>query len=153
MTVTETYIPQAKNLWEKLGYVPVRGLQDRIIARYLRGQRKNMERFFRERGLLDSAERMRQIRLSRQGMMAKNAMFQKVLDDYAKLITPVQPATGEAPVPTVEAAYTETEGSRVVDVPPSGDPVAVSGTDVRSDAGESVPEVADADVTGVVIEE
>jgi len=69
-------------------YVQVPGLANRIIARYLRTQRKNMRRFFAERGLFALADRMSQIRKSKQGMMAKNKMFQGVLDDYSRLVNP-----------------------------------------------------------------
>ena len=76
--------PASPRPWSGLGYEMVPGLANRIISRYLRGQRRNIERFFTERGLHESAERMRQIRLSRQGMMAKNRMFQEVLSEYAR---------------------------------------------------------------------
>jgi hypothetical protein len=79
--------------WPGFQYQPVRGLTDKLIARYLRTQRKNMRRFFQERGLFVLADRMNQIRNSRQGMMAKNLMFQKVLDAYAKLTTPATAVT------------------------------------------------------------
>jgi hypothetical protein len=74
--------------WAEFGYEPVRGLANRHISRYLRTQRKNMRRFFQERGLYTLLDRMNQIRNSRQGMLAKNLMFQKVLNDYAKLSSP-----------------------------------------------------------------
>lgn len=76
-----------------MGYEPVGPVVNRLIARYLRTQRKNMSRFFADRGVFDLADRMRQIRKSRQGMMAKNSMFQKVLNDYSKLVTPTTVAT------------------------------------------------------------
>jgi hypothetical protein len=47
-----------------------------------------MRRFFEERGLFAFADRMRQIRKSRQGMLEKNRMFQQVLNSYAKLSQP-----------------------------------------------------------------
>jgi hypothetical protein len=71
-----------------LGYEPVGPIVNRILARYLRTQRKNMRRFFQERGLFTLADRMDQIRKSRQGMLGKNRMFQKVLNEYAALSTP-----------------------------------------------------------------
>jgi len=74
-----------------LGYEPVPAIVNRILARYLRAQRKNMHRFFEDRGLFTLANRMKQIRKSRQNIMAKNLMFQGVLNDYSKLITPVAP--------------------------------------------------------------
>lgn len=74
--------------WPTFKYEPVPGLANRHISRYLRTQRKNMRRLFEERGLYVFADRMNQIRKSRQGMIAKNRMFQEVLNDYAKLTTP-----------------------------------------------------------------
>jgi hypothetical protein len=74
--------------WSEFGYEPVGAITNRLIARYLRTQRKNMRRFFEERGFYVLAERMKQIRKSRQGMLAKNRMFQEVLSSYAKLTTP-----------------------------------------------------------------
>lgn len=74
-----------------MGYEPVGPVVMKLMARYLRTQRKNMRRFFEDRGLFDLANRMKQIRKSRQGMMAKNLMFQGVLNDYSKLVTPVAP--------------------------------------------------------------
>ena len=71
-----------------LGYEPVPGLANRLISRYLRAQRKNMRRFFQERGLYTLVDRMNQIRKSRQGMLEKNQMFQAVLNDYARLSSP-----------------------------------------------------------------
>ena len=82
--------------WPGFNYEPVPGLMNRHISRYLRTQRKNMLRFFQERGLYVLADRMKQIRNSRQGMMAKNRMFQEVLNDYSKLVNPV---VSSAPVP------------------------------------------------------
>jgi len=86
--------PQTR--WPSFGYVQVPGLANRLISRYLRTQRKNMLRFFQERGLYKLAERMKQIRNSRQGVIAKNRMFQNVLTEYAKLTnpTPVQSVPG-----------------------------------------------------------
>lgn len=74
---------EAKTPFASLGYEPVGPIINRLLARYLRTQRKNMRRFFQERGLYALADRMNQIRNSRQGMMAKNKMFQEVLNSYA----------------------------------------------------------------------
>jgi hypothetical protein len=74
--------------WASFGYEPVGPIVNKLLARYLRTQRKNMLRFFQERGLFALADRMNQIRKSRQGMLAKNRRFQGVLNDYAKLTTP-----------------------------------------------------------------
>jgi hypothetical protein len=75
--------------WPGFKYEQVPGLANRLISRYLRAQRKNMKRFFEERGLYVLADRMNQIRNSRQGMMAKNRYFQEVLNEYSKLVNPV----------------------------------------------------------------
>jgi hypothetical protein len=86
---------ETKKPFESLGYEPVGPIITRLLARYLRTQRKNMRRLFEDRGLLGLAHRMHQIRNSKQGAMAKNRMFQEVLDDYAKLTGPA--AAGPAP--------------------------------------------------------
>lgn len=135
--------------WGALGYQQVPGLANRIISRYLRAQRRNMRRFFLERGFLDLAERMRQIKLSRQGMMAKNRMFQKVLDDYTKRTTPQ---------PVAEASPVDGSGNRNLGVPsatPAGNGgVLDSARSVGAHTGDSVPEVArDDGASGIVIEE
>jgi hypothetical protein len=83
-----------------LGYQPVGPIINRLIARYLRTQRKNMRRFFQERGLYALALRMDNIRKSNQTMLEKNRRFQKVLDDYAALAT-------KAESPKVIAGETE----------------------------------------------
>lgn len=79
--------------WSEFKYEPVGAIVNRLLARYLRAQRKNMLRFFQERGLFTLADRMKQIRKSRQGMLAKNRMFQEVLNSYAKLTTPTTVAS------------------------------------------------------------
>jgi hypothetical protein len=81
---------EAQTRWPGFGYVQVPGLANRHISRYLRTQRKNMRRFFQERGLYVLADRMNQIRKSRQGMLAKNLMFQKVLNSYAQQTMPTR---------------------------------------------------------------
>jgi hypothetical protein len=98
--------------WPGFGYVQVPGLANRHISRYLRTQRKNMRRFFQERGLFALADRMNQIRKSKQGMMAKNRYFQEVLNDYAKLtapptVTPSVPGSVLQSAPVVIAGETE----------------------------------------------
>ena len=81
--------------WASFGYEPVGPIVNKLLARYLRTQRKNMLRFFTDRGLYSLANRMNQIRNSRQGMLAKNRMFQEVLNDYSKIANPVVvPADG-----------------------------------------------------------
>jgi hypothetical protein len=84
--MTET--TEQRKPWEGFGYEPVGAITNKLIARYLRTQRKNMRRFFEERGLFTLAERMNQIRKSRQGMLEKNRLFQGVLNDYAALSAP-----------------------------------------------------------------
>jgi hypothetical protein len=79
--MTEQKVP-----WAGFGYQPVPFLVNRLLARYLRAQRKSMRRVFEERGLWELADRMRQIRKSKQGMMAKNRMFQAVLNEYSRLV-------------------------------------------------------------------
>jgi hypothetical protein len=130
--------------WAALGYQQVPGLANRLISRYLRTQRRNLTRFFVERGMIDLAERMRQIKHSRQGMLAKNQMFQKVMSDYAERVTPRAKTE-----PTTEATHLETEGCNLLGVPPSGGSTEPSGD--RPDAGSSVPELDSG--AGVVIEE
>jgi hypothetical protein len=82
-----------------LGYEPVGPVVQKLLARYLRTQRKNMRRFFEERGLYQFAERMSRIRKSNADMMTKNRRFQQVLNDYAKLTTVQAPG----PVPGAPA--------------------------------------------------
>jgi len=98
--------------WAEFGYEPVGPIVNKLLARYLRTQRKNMRRFFQERGLYAFADRMNQIRNSRQGMLAKNRYFQEVLNDYAKLTTPPAVSSG---VPGVPKAAGEPAQGIVVD--------------------------------------
>jgi hypothetical protein len=132
--------------WSGLGYEMVPGLANRLISRYLRGQRRNMERFFTERGLHDSALRMRQIRLSRQGMLAKNRMFQEVLNEYARRASPQ---------PVAEAANLEGSPSPDVVLPAEArlDSFPVHAAGDGTDAGAGVQVVASEDSAGIVIEE
>ena len=95
-----------------LGYEPVGPVVMKLMARYLRTQRKNMRRFFAERNLFELADRMSQIRKSKQGMMAKNSMFQAVLNEYARLSPP--PVVGSH-VPGVPEAAGEPSQDIVVD--------------------------------------
>jgi hypothetical protein len=89
----EFNMTEQRTPFASLGYRPVGPIVNRLLARYLRTQRKNMRRFFQERGLYVLTDRMNQIRKSRQGMMAKNRYFQQVLNDYSKLVNPtVAPA-------------------------------------------------------------
>ena len=98
--------------WPSFNYQPVDAIVNRVLTRWLRTQRKNMKRFFEARGQLALAERMRQIRNSRQGMLAKNRMFQQVLNDYSKLVNPtVAPTVPGAVLQPAPAVAGETEGS------------------------------------------
>ena len=93
-----------------MGYEPVPGLMNRLISRYLRTQRKNMLRFFQERNMFALADRMNQIRKSRQPMLAKNRMFQEVLNEYSRLANPTTVASVPGAVlhsPPVIAGETE----------------------------------------------
>jgi len=149
--MTEVYQPSAPNRWPGFGYVQVPGLANRLIARWLRTQRRNMREFFRQRGLTDLVLRMDQIRNSRQGMLAKNRMFQKVLDDYAQLVN------GTPPVSATETSNQQAEGVAGVDVSGDGipDTVGDAANPVRidgSDATDSVHEVA-GEADGIVVEE
>jgi hypothetical protein len=142
MTTTEQ-IPK----WGALGYEPVRGLINRHIARYLRGQRKNMRRFFAERGFSILALRLDEIRKDpAMGMMEKNRLFQEVLNDYAKAVA--QPgSTAPVAVPAPEAGDQQATGSAAVDVPA---PVELSERHPddggpRADAGAGVPVVGEED--------
>jgi hypothetical protein len=84
----EAVTDEIKVRWPGFKYEQVPGLANRLISRYLRTQRKNMRRFFEERGLYTLLDRMNQIRKSRQGMLAKNRIFQDVLNEYSKLVNP-----------------------------------------------------------------
>jgi hypothetical protein len=88
---------EQKTPWPGFKYQQVPGLANRHIARWLRTQRKTMARLFASRGMYDLVERMQRIRLSRQGMMAKNRMFQEVLDAYARATAPAVPETAHVP--------------------------------------------------------
>jgi len=127
--------------WPGLKYAPLRGLTDRLLARWLRTQRKNMRRFFAERGMFDELEQMERIKRSRQGTVAKNQMFKEVLDAYAAR------ATAQSAPKTASVA--DDGGVDVRDAVPPDD-----GADRnRRDAGISVPEVEGVGGSEPVIEE
>lgn len=99
--------------WASFGYEPVGAIVNKLLARYLRTQRKNMKRFFEERGLYALADRMKQIRKSRQPMLAKNRMFQDVLNQYAPQLT--SPPVVSSDVPGVPKVSGEPSQDIVVD--------------------------------------
>jgi hypothetical protein len=105
--------------WSEFKYEPVGPVVHKLLARYLRTQRKNMLRFFQERGLYSLANRMRQIRNSKQGMMAKNQMFQEVLNEYSKLATPANPS-GPVAAETVPGSVLQPSPA-AADVPEAAD--------------------------------
>jgi hypothetical protein len=130
---------QEKPRWPGFKYEPVRGLMGRHISRYLRIQRKNMRRFFMERGMFDLAERLNVIRKdSAMGMLEKNRKFQEILNEYSQRA---------APQPDAKADDLEATGNGDVDLPTKAGAVGAG-----SDTGDSVPEVANTD-SGFVIEE
>ena len=106
--------------WSEFKYEPVGAIVNKLLARYLRTQRKNMLRFFQERGLYTLVERMKQIRNSRQDMLAKNRMFQEVLNSYAKLTTPANPS-GPVVAETVPGSVLQSPTTATVAVPEATD--------------------------------
>jgi hypothetical protein len=162
--MAEALPQQAQTRWPGFKYEQVPGLANRLIARYLRYQRKNMIRFFTERGLVDLAERMRQIKNSRQGMMAKNRMFQEVLNEYARQVSPQLASTESAGKPGESQSGSgpseAVDGEAAAGVP--AQPVVVLPETIRAgepggdgvDASGSVPMVAREDGSDeLVIEE
>jgi hypothetical protein len=137
---------QEKVRWPGFKYVPVRGLMNRHISRYLRIQRKNMRRFFNERGFSHLAMRLDQIRKSRQGMLAKNRMFQEVLNEYAKAMAP--PGAAAVPVPAPEAGDPKDAGSTALDMQPAPDVGARITSGPRDDAGAGISIVGEEDGGG-----
>ena len=145
-TDTSTPTPSAPpKPWSGFKYEQVPGLANRHIARWLRYQRRNMLRFFLANNLTDLADRLSRIRKSNKGMMEKNRAFQKVLDDYSKLVNP-----GAAPVAAAEADAVQVQGNGGVGVLRDADaPADADGG--RGDDGSGVPGVEAQD--GVVVEE
>jgi len=74
-----------------------------------------MLRFFQDRGLYTLANRMKQIRNSRQGMLAKNRYFQEVLNEYSKLASPPVVSSDVPGVPGVPKAAGEPAQDIVID--------------------------------------
>lgn len=112
-----TEATEQRKPWAGMGYEPIGAITNKLIARYLRTQRKNMRRFFEERGLFTFADRMNQIRNSRQDMLAKNRYFQEVLNEYSKLATPtVRSGSVEGvPAPAEPASVTIAGESEAAD--------------------------------------
>lgn len=137
--------------WAGLRYKPVTPVRDRVVARWLRTQRKTMLRLFDDRGLFDLSIRLRRlVKNPTLNVMEKNRRFQEILDAYAKLMRPA----GE-PTAAPEASSVVSEPG--VEVPDSrsdgSDPIGVSATGSGLDAQGSVLSVASDDRAGVVIEE
>lgn len=138
---------QERPRWPGFKYEPVRDLMGRHISRYLRIQRKNMRRFFTERGIFDLAQRLDVIRKdSAMGMLEKNRKFQEILNEYSHRTSPTAIS---------ETDHQQDSGSSVVGVS------ATSRTDAGSDSDSGsrritdggVPGLAGEDNSGFVIEE
>lgn len=88
--------------WEGLKYAPVRGLIERVQRRLLRAQRKVMLRMFSDKGLLALMARTRTLRdNSRLWCDRKIAQFQRIYDDYVKLVAGgAQAAAGSEAAPS-----------------------------------------------------
>lgn len=153
--------------WAGFGYRPVRGLVDRHIARFLRTQRKNMRRFFAERGHLDLFSQLDELRKnSRADFRRKNEIFQRILNEHIARTVPGVPTghdvagqterSGQLEAVVSEAADPTVAG--VVDVPVvSGVPTEYEGLQpdgVGTNTNGSVQAMATGDGSdGVVIEE
>src|SRR6266853_1203440 len=128
--------------WVGFGYAPVRGLVDRKIARFLRTQRKNMRRFFQERGHLDLYAQLDSLRKDpTRTFMQKNTTFQRILNEH---IARTVPAADAAPSAAAVEASPEL-APRALVVPSSGQAgfspeVLVQPSGDWRDAGGSVPE-------------
>jgi hypothetical protein len=119
-----------------LQYVPIRGAWERVQYRALRSSRKAMQRVFRQRGLIDFAERMEQLRKNpRLNGAEKRLVFEGILNDYAKFVTEQQ-----APKTDGETPDSKDGGeSAAVDLQ-SGASEVKDGS--REDAAVGVPELA-----------
>ena len=115
--------------WGGFKYEPVRGLADRLVARWLRSQRKNIRRTLWERGHVDLAQQLEQLKQNpRQGALEKNRRFQEIMNEYVSRVS-----SQTAPAP---------EG-RSVDVLPAESSDAPLLHRARSDTEGGVPAVAD----------
>jgi hypothetical protein len=120
--------------WPMLQYVPIRGAWERVQYRALRSSRKAMQRVFRQRGLIDFAERMEDLRKNpRLNGAEKRLVFEGILNDYAKFVTEQQ-----APTAAAEADAVEVSGNPDV-VVPSGEGGGTEGP--GQDAAVGVPEL------------
>jgi hypothetical protein len=140
--------------WAGLQYEPVRGLVERQIARYLRGQRRNMRRFFREKGHLDLAARLDEIRRDpTSNFMRKNRAFQEVLNEYMDRASP--PPVAKTPHQQNEGVeHVAVHGTTLLDGSERERERPVLGEGIGPDSGGRVPSVANqADGSGPVIEE
>lgn len=138
--------------WAGFRYAPVRGLVDRQIARFLRTQRKNMRRFFLERGHLDLFAQLDELRKEpHRDFRQKNVTFQRILNEHIARSVPDAKAVPGA-VTEAEAPVDRERGG--VDLP-AGPRPAIDSVGDRPDAGVRVPELAAENVggDGVVIEE
>jgi hypothetical protein len=67
--------------WTGFDYAPVRGLVDKQVARFLRAQRKNMRRFFLERGHMDLYAQLDELRRQpHRNFQQKNTTFQRIFE-------------------------------------------------------------------------
>ena len=80
---------QEKVPWPGFRYAPVRGLRDRLLARWLRTQRKNLRRVFAERGHVDLLADLEKLKRNpRRSFLQKNRVFQRIMNEYIARVTP-----------------------------------------------------------------
>jgi hypothetical protein len=71
--------------WAGFKYQPIPALVNRHVARFLRTQRKNIRRFFAERGHVDLYGQLEELRKNpKLDFRAKNRIFQRVLNEHIK---------------------------------------------------------------------
>jgi hypothetical protein len=139
-----------KHKWTGLGYEMVPGMANRLISRYLRGQRRNMIRFFHERRMYEFEDRLQKIRKdSAMPMLEKNRKFQEILNEYATRAVP----SGATPTAMAEADNQQAAGSAGVEMSIAGGLGQSNGP--GADASDGLPELANSggDGSDVVIEE
>jgi hypothetical protein len=130
----------------------VPGMANRLISRYLRGQRRNMIRFFHERGMYEFEDRLQKIRKdSAMPMLEKNRKFQEILNDYSQSAAPA----GSTPTATAEADDQQAAGGDSVEVRAEDARVLPATGGPGTDASDGLPELANSggDGSDVVIEE